>query len=112
MRGFFHFVYFFDGGMEGGIYSGTLLLMAFSDLRKAKISSRSASFICPMACHGIGGMIGRPASAPMCLPERRIFLNDSAVQAPMPVAESGVRLRGKEVPHGPNHVVRSCEHIN
>src|SRR5947208_13902441 len=60
-----------------------------------------------MFCHGIGGMMERPASTPINFPERRIFMKSSDVHVPVPVAESGERLAAKEMPHGPTHAVRS-----
>src|SRR5438552_333622 len=55
----------------------------------------------------MGGRIGRPVSTPICLPVRIVLINISAVHEPSPVVESGVRLAGYEIPHGPTHEVRS-----
>src|SRR5712671_72402 len=68
---------------------------------------RSSSVILLMNSQGIGGIMDRPASAPMNLPERSILINSSSVHAPLPVALSGVRFAAKETPHGPTHEVRS-----
>src|SRR5947207_14141029 len=100
------YFFFAIGGIEAGIYSGTLLLIGFRDFKYEKTALRSSSVIFLYSVHGIGGIIERPASAPMCLPERIILMKVSGVHAPIPVAESGVRFRGKDVPHGPNHVVK------
>src|SRR5258706_12260566 len=68
---------------------------------------RSSSVILPINSHGMGGIIGLPASAPINLPVRRIFIKSSSVHAPLPVARSGVKLAAKEIPHGPTHAVKS-----
>src|SRR6266436_1459034 len=53
----------------------------------------------------MGGKMSRPL--PRCLPFRIVLIKVVWVHAPMPVAESGVRLAVYEIPHGPTKVVRS-----
>src|SRR5438045_9751093 len=55
----------------------------------------------------MGGLIGRPLSKPICLPLRMAFRKFSSFQAPIPVAESEVRLAEYDMPQGPMNAVRS-----
>lgn len=65
--------------------------------------ARSASVRFFRSFHGMGGRMALPV--PLSLPVRMVLVNWSCVQAPIPVAESGVRFAAKLTPHGPLQAV-------
>src|ERR1044071_5576581 len=84
----FYLTIFARSGGETG--AGTLLLIGGNDCRKANTAFKSSSVNLATNGHGIGGRISRPF--PKCLPLRIVLINVASLHAPIPVAESGVRL--------------------
>src|SRR5579862_2834110 len=67
----------------------------------------SSSVIFRYICHGIVGRRLLSEALPLYFPFRMAYINLSSVHAPIPVAESEVRLEEKVTPQGPIHNVWS-----